>query len=219
VSVVVGALPSSGSDQVDAIVGFALCLLAAAVSVWLVAMGLFSWKSLVAVLAAASLVAIGLSWLGLQAPAAPFKVLCGAAAGTLLGRQFLHPRWLLIGAVVALAVDLWSVFRGPTRLVMEHVPRTLDFLLVQFPLLGEAQVGFGLGISDFVFLALFAAGSSRCGLRARTAFGAMLSGILLTVVMAVALDRALPALPLLCLGFILANADRFVRSDSCCTQD
>jgi len=192
-------LPSLGKEQVDAVAGFALCLLPAALPVWLIATRPFGGEALALGLAVGVLVA-------------------GATAGTLLGRQFLYRRWLLVGAVVALVVDLYSVFRGPTRLVVEHAPRTLDFLLVQFPSLGSDRAGFGLGVSDFLFLALFVAGSRRCGLHARASLAAMLAGVLATVVAAAILDRALPALPLLCLAFILVNADRFIRSDTTCHE-
>jgi hypothetical protein len=211
-------LPSLGKEQVDAVAGFALCLLPAALPVWLIATRPFGGEALALGLAVGVLVAVGFSLPGLQTPAAPFKVLAGATAGTLLGRQFLYRRWLLVGAVVALVVDLYSVFRGPTRLVVEHAPRTLDFLLVQFPSLGSDRAGFGLGVSDFLFLALFVAGSRRCGLHARASLAAMLAGVLATVVAAAILDRALPALPLLCLAFILVNADRFIRSDTTCHE-
>jgi hypothetical protein len=65
---------------------------------------------------------------------------------------------------VATASDLFSVLAGPTRTLVEEDSPALDLLLLVFPIFGSA-LGFGLGVSDFIFLALFAAASRFLNLR------------------------------------------------------
>jgi hypothetical protein len=62
-------------------------------------------------------------------------------------------------------------------------------------------------VSDFVFFALFAAASVRMGLRPRATWVATTASLGATMALSYAFDTALPALPLLSLAFLGANAD------------
>ena len=64
-----------------------------------------------------------------------------------------------------------------------------------------------IGASDFVFFALFAAASVRMGLRVRPTWIATTASLGATMALSYVLDTALPALPLLSLAFLAANAD------------
>ena len=141
----------------------------------------------------------------------PFKVTAAVLLGTLLGRVMEAPSWLLLAAVVAFLADLWSVFVGPTKVVVEKAPVVLDYALVHFPMLGSTEPGAGLGMTDLLFVAVFVAGSRRVGLRPLASFLAMLGSFVLTLLLTITLDRALPALPLLALAFLAANADLFYK--------
>ena len=65
-----------------------------------------------------------------------------------------------------------------------------------------------IGMPDLLFLALFTAVAAPLGLRERATALAMLASLSATSVASWALERPLPALPLLSLAFLLANADR-----------
>ena len=208
VPLVTSRLPHTPWLKVDVLLGFGLAVAPVLGLSWLLATRPLSSRA-AGVLAAAGLAAaVSLSGLGWVGAAPVFKVLVAALAGRLLGRQVAEAWWLVLVALVALLADTWSVFAGPTRLVVERAPSMLDYLLLHFPALGSGAAGMGLGMSDLVFLALFTAGSHRAGLRARAGFLAMGLSLLLTVVLALVWKPALPALPLLSLAFLGANADR-----------
>jgi hypothetical protein len=134
-------------------------------------------------------------------------VLAALAFGRLLGREVPQALWLVLAAAVAFAVDIWSVFAGPTRVVVERAPVVLDYLVVHFPGLGLSGPATGLGMSDFVFAGLLCAGAAATGLRPRATLAAGVASFPLTLILALAINRPLPALPLLCAAFIAVNAD------------
>ena len=209
VDLVVGRLPATSSLTLDTAVGFVVSLSVVGILMWLLLATLLSpWTAAgIALLALAA--ALGLSWLGWIWPAVPFKVTAAVLLGTLLGGVMEAPSWLLMAAVVAFLADLWSVFAGPTKVVVEKAPVVLDYALVHFPMLGSTGPGAGLGMTDLLFVAVFVAGSRRVGLRPRASFFAMLGSFVLTLILTIVLDRALPALPLLALAFLATNIDLF----------
>jgi hypothetical protein len=203
----VGRLPSSGWDALDAFVGFAAALVVLGGMCWTV-VGRLLPSRLLGILAVGGLVGGGaLSWAGLLALAAPVKAIGALSLGCLLALQ-LDRAWLLVLiALLAFLADIWSVFAGPTRVIVERAPGVLDYLLVHFPAMGYAGPGTALGMSDWVFLALFTVGSRLNGLRPRATFAAMMVSLGVTFLITMAFRRPLPALPLLGLAFLLANLD------------
>ena len=139
VDLVVGRLPGSSSPTFNAAVGFIVSLGAVGVLAWrLLSLPLSPWQAAGVALVALA-VAVGLSRLGWIWPAVPFKVTAAVLLGTLLGRVMEAPSWLLMAAVVAFLADLWSVFAGPTKVVVEKAPVVLDYALVHFPMLGSTR--------------------------------------------------------------------------------
>ncbi len=206
--VLVGRVPNTPWLEADVMLGFVLTVAPVCLFVWLLSTRRLS-PVLLAGLVGVGLGAAGvLSFTGWLTAAALFKVLLAALVGRLLGRQVAEAWWLAVVALVALLADAWSVFAGPTRVVVERAPVALDYLLVHFPALGNPQAGMGLGMSDVVFLALFAAGSRAAALRAGVGFLAMTASLVLTVALALLWRPALPALPLISLAFLATNADR-----------
>ena len=135
-----------------------------------------------------------------------FRILAATCVGILLARYIRSVGIVLLVVAVAVASDLFSVFAGPTKVLLEEDSAVLDFLLLVFPTFGSA-LGFSLGVSDFVFLALFAAASCFLNLR----YLATLLGVCLATFVALTvgllLERPLPALPFVAIAFVLVNAD------------
>lgn len=139
-------------------------------------------------------------------PATLAKLVAAACAGFALTILLRTPIELAGIAVLVAAVDSLSVAAGPTHVIVEHHADVLDtFTLAFHPLgtRGSAQIG----VSDFVFFALFAAAAARMGLRRRATWAAMTASFGATAAISYAADATLPALPLLSLGLILPNAD------------
>jgi hypothetical protein len=130
---------------------------------------------------------------------------------TLLGFWFLrffeNLAWVVLVAALVPAIDALSVWRGPTRHIVEEEEDVFSALSIAFPLPGE-EASANLGLPDVLFFALFLAAAVRFGLRPFwTALGMTLS-FGATLALAVEFDVAgLPALPGLCIEFLAVNAD------------
>jgi hypothetical protein len=120
---------------------------------------------------------------------------------------FENVMWAALIAVLIPWVDAISVWRGPTEYVVEQQPQIFDTVSIAFRVPGEDATA-NLGPPDILFFALFLAAADRFGLRvARTwlAMTALLGG---TLILTATTDVAgLPALPAICVGFLLPNAD------------
>lgn len=190
------------------LIGFVVCLAPVFLLAWAMVRASLRDRVLWVLVAGGAALGFLMSWAGWVAPAVPFKVVAAVAAGRLLGRQMAEGWWLALVALVALAADVWSVFAGPTRVIVEKAPGVLDYLLIHFPALGNSSGGLGLGMSDLFFVGLFLTGTQITGLRARATFWAMAAAFVATVVLALLTDRPLPALPFLSLAVLAVNADR-----------
>ena len=132
------------------------------------------------------------------------RLLAACALALALARHVTSAGVALLIAGVATVSDLFSVFAGPTRALIRKDSPALDFLLLVFPTFGQ-PAGFALGISDFIFLALFAATSRFLNLYYTLTIMAGLCTTLLTMVCGLILDRPLPALPFISLSFVIVN--------------
>jgi hypothetical protein len=140
------------------------------------------------------------------------KVLALAAFGFAFLAFFQPP----LGLVVLIAgiipwVDAYSVWRGPTKVVVEEHPGLFDRVAVAFREPGESYAA-RLGPPDVLFFALFLASAQHFRLRAGWTFVSMLVCLAVTLVCVAAFDLSgLPALPAVSLGFLLPNADLLWR--------
>ena len=116
--------------------------------------------------------------------------------------------WVVLVAVIIPWVDAYSVFapHGPTNVIVNqhrHVFTTFSFA---FPIPGETGAA-NLGLPDLLFFALFLAAAARFSLRPRWTWLLMTLSFGATLAIAAVWRGGLPALPLLALSFLLANAD------------
>jgi hypothetical protein len=117
---------------------------------------------------------------------------------------------VLVAAIVPF-VDAWSVWRGPTKVIVtnqRHIFTTFSFA---FPVPGE-HAATNLGLPDLLFFALFLGASVQFGLRPGWTWLAMTLSFGATLALAVWLDLGgLPALPGLSIAFLSVNADLLWR--------
>ena len=109
-------------------------------------------------------------------------------------------------------VDIWSVAAGPTQYVVEERPGIFERIAVAFPSPGETA-SVNLGPPDVIFFSLFLAAAARFGLRVAPTWVGMTALLAATLVLVWSWDgvAGLPALPAVCLGFLLPNADLLWR--------
>lgn len=166
---------------------------------------------------AVALLAAGLEIIGLDVLANFAKL----AAVTLLAFWFLTyfetAAWVIVVALIVPWVDAISVWRGPTKHIVTHQRELFTTFSFAFPVPGEENTA-QLGLPDLMFFALFLGAADRWGLRTKLTWLAMTLSFGATLALTVAYDiGGLPALPLLCLGFLLPNADllwRRLRADN-----
>lgn len=140
-----------------------------------------------------------------------FKLAATTALAFWFLRYFENVLWVALVALLIQAVDIWSVFRGPTSHLIKH-PGGVSALSFAFRFPGEHDAA-TLGVPDLFFFALFLAAAARWRLRVRLTWALMIALLGLTIVLTVWLDEpGLPALPALSAGFLIANADRIWRA-------
>jgi len=135
---------------------------------------------------------------------------------TLLGfwflRLFEELSWVVLVAALIPWADIYSVYRGPTREVVEERPGVFERVAVEFSLPGDHDAA-RIGPPDVFFFALFLAASARFGLRVGATWVGMTLSLSLTLLATYLFDVAgLPALPGIALGFVLPNLDLLWRA-------
>lgn len=139
------------------------------------------------------------------------------AALTALGFWFLsffdRLSWVVLVAAVIPFVDSISVWRGPTKEIVTRRPDVFDALSFAFPVPDTGS--FNLGLPDLLFFAVFLASAARWRLRVGLTWLVMVASFGVTLTLTLTIDPfdigGLPALPLLSVGFLAANADLLWR--------
>jgi hypothetical protein len=179
----------------------------------LVYLALPFWRSpalqLVLVALAFGVAAVAFQHAGRDSLASFAKLGAAAALAFVFLSVFESASWVALIAALIPWVDAYSVFWGPTSRILEH-PKGISALSFGFPVPGEHGVA-SLGLPDLLFFALFLGAAARFRLRPGLTFVLMAASFGATTALAAGTDRALPATPLLSIGFLAANADLLWR--------
>lgn len=156
--------------------------------------------------------AVLLDWQGFDIAANFVKLAAVTGAGWFFLRFFEEISWVLLVALVIIPIDIFSVARGPTKTLIEDKPELFNHLSIGFPVPGQ-DASAQLGLPDVLFFALFLGAADRFGLRVGWTWVLCTASFGATLAINVAFDvSGLPALPLLSLAFVGANADILWRS-------
>ena len=189
----------------------ALVLMPAVFGLVLAALPLHAWHRLLPLGLAFTVLAAVLTW----ADNGIFSNFARLAAATLLGWWFLSVferlSWVVAVACLIPWVDAYSVWRGPTKQIVEHHQKVFDVLSFAFPVPGEHAAA-QLGVPDLLFFALFLAAAARFGLRVVPTWICLVAALGGTIALTVWLNLSgLPALPGIAIGFLVPNADLLWR--------
>ena len=190
----------------------ALCLIPAVFAlVWLV----LPFRRLGKLLFPAALVFLALAVVfeltGLDALANFAKLGLMTALGFWFLSYFESVLWVALIALIIPLVDSFSVWRGPTRHIVEEQPQVFDVFSFAFPSPG-GQSSANLGLPDLLFFALFLAAAARWKLRVGWTWVGLTLSLGATMLLAVEWGVAgLPALPGLAFGFLIPNVDLIWR--------
>ena len=145
---------------------------------------------------------------GVGAGANVFEAFLAGAVGLLFARWLATPIVAVAVPLFVAAIDVWSVASGPSsRLLAAGAPR-VDALSFDLPAWGDMGSAGHLGLSDALFMSMFAAWAWRYDLRRWWTLGGITLGLIASLALGILLDRAIPALPLIAAGYLLPNLDR-----------
>lgn len=117
--------------------------------------------------------------------------------------------WVVLVAFIIPWVDAYSVWRGPTKAIVNNHASVFSAFSFTFPVPDGTT---HLGLPDLFFFALFLAAAVRFGLRVTPTWVALSLSFGTTMALAVWWDvSGLPALPLLAVAFLAPNVDLLWR--------
>jgi hypothetical protein len=130
-----------------------------------------------------------------------------AAIGFWFLRYFESVSWVVLVALIIPWVDAYSVWRGPTKVIVTQHREVFTNFSFAFPIPGETSAA-NLGLPDLLFFSLFLGAAARWYLRPKLTWLLLTLSFGGTLALAVWRDiSGLPALPLLALAFLVANGD------------
>ena len=197
----VGSLPEAarGVAAVAGALAVALCALGPLA-------GRDDWVALVVLGGGAALLSAALTGQDVGAAANPVEAVFAASVGLLFALAFAVPAAVVALPLLVAGIDVAAVFAAGDGGLGGFDP--VDVLTFDLPLWGGGGSVSSLSLLDATFLALFAAWSLHYGLRPRVAIPAMVLGLVVAALLAVAVDRTIPALPLIALGLLLPAIDK-----------
>lgn len=131
------------------------------------------------------------------------QLVLAAGIGLWIGNGIDQASHLIPVAIVATVADIWSVSAGATaQIVVSHV---INYFLVRFPVPATSDVPYLIGLTDYLFLAIFYQAATRFNL------GAVKNALLLllsfkpAVAGALFFKTGLPVLPFMAVFFVAGN--------------
>jgi hypothetical protein len=198
-------------DRVDLALIAIVLIPAAFVPAWLLLPVRDAPRLLLAALVLVAL-AVVLDLAGLGAAFNVTKIVALTFLGFWFLRLFEALSWVVLVAAAIPWADIISVYRGPTREVVEERPGVFERIAVEFSIPGESDAA-RIGPPDVFFFAFFLAAAARFGLRPAATWLGMLCGLGVTLLATDVLDvNGLPALPGIALGFVIPNGDLLWRA-------
>jgi hypothetical protein len=156
----------------------------------------------------AGLLVAALAAAGVGAGANVAEAMLAAAAGLLFARWLATPIVAVAVPLFVAAIDVWSVASGPSSQLLKEGTDSVDALSFDLPAWGGSGSAGHLGVSDAVFVSMFAAWTFRYGFRRATTIVVLTVALVASLVVGLVLDRAIPALPLVAAGYLVVNVDR-----------
>lgn len=109
-------------------------------------------------------------------------------------------------ALVATIADIWSVSAGATAKIV--VSSSINYFLLRFPLPAYEAIPYLIGLTDFLFFAIFFQAAVRYQLGALRNALLLASAFVIAVVSALYTATGLPVLPFMAVLFVVGNFSR-----------
>jgi hypothetical protein len=205
------ALPALAAGDTSVLVagGIGLLVLAAATLSLLPARETVIGPLLIAL--GAGLIGGALNSAGVGAGANVAEAMLASAVGLLFARFLSSASVAILVPLFVGTIDVWSVASGPTSILLASDAKASDPLSFDLPAWGGEGSAGQLGVSDAVFISMFAAWACHFGFRRAATIAGLALGLIASLALSIVLDRAIPALPLIAIGYLLPNLDRIGR--------
>ncbi|HNV71341.1 MAG TPA: hypothetical protein PKO06_16680 [Candidatus Ozemobacteraceae bacterium] len=133
------------------------------------------------------------------------QLLIAAGVGLWIGFGIDEIGHLIPIALVAGLADIWSVSAGATAVIITS-PH-IHYFLLRFPMLGgdKPLMPFLIGLTDFLFFAIFYTAAVRFALPQRRTLNLLLASFVVTVALALFFQVGLPVLPFMAVLFVAGN--------------
>jgi hypothetical protein len=131
------------------------------------------------------------------------QIVLASGIGLWIGSGIDKISHLLPVALVAGFADIWSVFAGATSEIIASP--SINYFFLRFPVLGMERLQYLIGLTDYLFYAIFFQAAVRFGLGAKKNMLLLISSFLVTVGFALYFKLGLPVLPFMGALFVLGN--------------
>jgi hypothetical protein len=166
--------------------------------------------ALLPAVAGAGLIVAALDVNGLAAGATPFEAVLFACLGVAFAVLLDAPALAFALPLFVAGVDIVQAYTGGSAgLFALSTAKPGDALTLELPDWGTGLAAARISVPAVLFLAAFAAYARRLRMRERAAEAGMFVGLLVAAACEILLDVELPALALMCAGYLLANMGRF----------
>ncbi|MCB2153978.1 hypothetical protein KQI84_03775 [bacterium] len=153
----------------------------------------------------------------------PLLMLFGIALGFGLARSFQQREWIIPVLVILIFIDVYSVFLGPTKAMMEsdRGAKAAEYVMVTLPS-SNPDRPFGVqpffGFPDALVMALLLGLAVRFSLPLRRTAIAAVLGLLIAIAFAGLTGVGTPALPYICGVFWISQVSRLQMDRKSATQ-
>ena len=128
--------------------------------------------------------------------------------GWLVARGLKKPSYLITAAIVGALTDIFSVYAGPSRHILDS--DIFPYVSYQWGVAGQGVIPC-VGAGDFIFLCLFFAGARRFRLDDRKTFFAMVAAFGLGYLSLALSPKGIPALPFMAAMLLLTHGRELKR--------
>lgn len=126
-----------------------------------------------------------------------------AGLGLWIGEGIDEISHLIPVALVATIADIWSVSAGATAKII--ISPIINYFLLRFPMPGHAEIPYLIGLSDFLFFAIFYQAARRFDLGTVKNAILLSSSFLAAIAAAIFFSTGLPVLPFMAAIFVAGN--------------
>lgn len=131
------------------------------------------------------------------------QLMLAAGLGLWIGEGIDEVAHLIPVALVATIADIWSVSAGATAKII--ISPIINYFLLRFPVAGTGSIPYLIGLTDFLFFALFFQAARRFELGMLKNTVLLLLSFFIAVAAAIFMATGLPVLPFMAVLFVAGN--------------